>query len=52
VIAAAVGLGLMESWVGGFFEIVWQETAVFVVMIAVLLLRPDGLFKQGTMRVG
>ena len=52
VIAAAVGLGLMESWVGGFFEIVWQETAVFVVMIAVLLLWPDGLFKQGTMRVG
>jgi len=52
VITAAVGLGMMESWVGGFFEIVWQETAVFIVMIAVLLLRPDGLFKQGAMRVG
>ena len=27
-IAAAVGLGLMESWIGGFFEIVWQDAAV------------------------
>jgi branched-chain amino acid transport system permease protein len=52
VVAASIGLGLMESWVGGFFEIVWQEMAVFVVMIAILLLRPDGLFKQGAMRVG
>jgi branched-chain amino acid transport system permease protein len=52
VVAAAVGLGLMESWVGGFFQIVWQEAAVFIVMIGVLLLRPGGLFKQGAMRVG
>jgi branched-chain amino acid transport system permease protein len=51
-VAAAVGLGLMESWVGGFFDIIWQETAVFIVMILVLLLRPNGLFKQGAMRVG
>jgi branched-chain amino acid transport system permease protein len=51
-ITAAVGLGLMESFIGGFFEIVWQEAAVFIVMIAVLLLRPDGLFKRGAMRVG
>jgi branched-chain amino acid transport system permease protein len=51
-IAAAVGLGLMESWIGGFFEIVWQEAAVFVVMIAALCFRPDGLFKRGAMRVG
>jgi branched-chain amino acid transport system permease protein len=42
----------MESWVGGFFEIVWQETAVFVVMIVMLFLRPDGLFKRSGMRVG
>ena len=26
--------------------------SVFVVMIAILLLRPDALFKQGAMRVG
>jgi branched-chain amino acid transport system permease protein len=51
-IVAAIGLGLIESWIGGFFEIVWQEAAVFVIMIAVLMLRPDGLFKRGGMRVG
>jgi branched-chain amino acid transport system permease protein len=51
-IAAAVGLGLMESFIGGFFEIVWQEAAVFIVMIAVLFLRPYGLFRRGAMRVG
>ena len=51
-IVAAVGLGLIESWIGGFFEIAWQEAAVFVIMIAVLFVRPDGLFKRGGMRVG
>jgi len=51
-IVAAVGLGLMESWIGGFFEIIWQELAVFLVMIVVLLLKPDGLFRREAMRVG
>jgi len=51
-VAAAVGLGLIENWIGGFFEIAWQEGAVFVIMIVVLLLRPEGLFKRGGMRVG
>ena len=51
-IVAALGLGLVESWIGGFFEIVWQEAAVFLIMIAVLVVRPDGLFKRGGMRVG
>jgi branched-chain amino acid transport system permease protein len=51
-IAAAVALGLIESWIGGFFDIVWQEGAVFVIMIVVLILRPDGLFKRGGLRVG
>jgi branched-chain amino acid transport system permease protein len=51
-VAAAIGLGLIESWIGGFFEIVWQEAAVFVLMIGVLCLRPEGLFKRGAMRVG
>ena len=49
---AAVALGLIENWIGGFFEIAWQEAAVFVIMIVVLFLRPDGLFKRGGMRVG
>ena len=51
-VVAALGLGLIESWIGGFFEIVWQEAAVFVIMIVVLFARPDGLFKRGGMRVG
>ncbi len=51
-VVAAIGLGLVESWIGGFFEIAWQEGAVFVIMIGVLLARPDGLFKRGGMRVG
>jgi branched-chain amino acid transport system permease protein len=51
-IVAGIGLGLIENWIGGFFEIAWQEAAVFVIMIAVLFLRPDGLFKRGGMRVG
>jgi branched-chain amino acid transport system permease protein len=51
-VAAAVALGLLESWIGGFFNAAWQEGAVFVVMIVVLMLRPDGLFKRGGMRIG
>ncbi|HKV16097.1 MAG TPA: branched-chain amino acid ABC transporter permease [Reyranella sp.] len=51
-VAAAVALGLIESWIGGFFNAAWQEGAVFVIMIVVLMLRPDGLFKRGGMRVG
>jgi branched-chain amino acid transport system permease protein len=51
-VAAAVGLGLIESWIGGFFTIAWQEAAVFVIMILVLFVRPDGLFKRGSVRVG
>ena len=51
-VVAAIALGLIESWIGGFYEIVWQEAAVFVIMIIVLFLRPDGLFKRGGMRVG
>jgi branched-chain amino acid transport system permease protein len=51
-VAAAIALGLIENWIGGFFEIAWQEAAVFVIMIVVLFLRPEGLFKRGGMRVG
>lgn len=51
-VIAAIGLGLIENWIGGFFEIAWQEASVFVIMIVVLFLRPDGLFKRGGMRVG
>jgi branched-chain amino acid transport system permease protein len=51
-VAAAVALGMIESWIGGFFDIVWQEGAVFVIMMAALILRPDGLFARGGLRVG
>lgn len=51
-IVAALGLGLVESWVGGFLEITWQEGAVFILMIVVLFVKPDGLFARGAMRVG
>ncbi|MCK8785683.1 branched-chain amino acid ABC transporter permease [Roseomonas sp. NAR14] len=49
---AAVLLGLLESWIGGFFDAVWQEVVVFVAMMLVLLLRPDGLFGAPRMRAG
>lgn len=51
-IVAALGLGILESWIGGFFDIVWQEAAAFVIMIVVLLWRPEGLFARGGVRVG
>jgi branched-chain amino acid transport system permease protein len=51
-IVAAVALGLIESWIGGFFTIAWQEAAAFVIMILVLFVRPEGLFKRGGMSVG
>ncbi|MFC3227798.1 branched-chain amino acid ABC transporter permease [Marinibaculum pumilum] len=51
-IAAAIGLGILESWIGGFFPAIWQEAAGFIVMIAVLVLRPNGLFSRGGVRVG
>ena len=51
-IVAGLLLGVIESWVGGFFSIIWQETAGFVIMILILLFRPHGLFGRGNMRVG
>lgn len=51
-IVAGLLLGILESWVGGFFSIVWQETAGFIIMIVILMVRPHGLFGQRSMRVG
>lgn len=51
-IVTALALGMLESWIGGFYNIVWQEGSVFVIMIVVLILRPEGLFHRGGMRVG
>jgi branched-chain amino acid transport system permease protein len=51
-IATSLALGMLESWIGGFYDIVWQEGSVFVVMIIVIILRPEGLFHRSGMRVG
>jgi branched-chain amino acid transport system permease protein len=44
---AAVGLGVLESVVGGFFPLVMVDALAFTSMIAILLLRPQGLFGRG-----
>jgi branched-chain amino acid transport system permease protein len=44
---AAVALGILESLVGGFLSLVMVDAMVFVSMIAVLLVRPEGLFGRG-----
>jgi branched-chain amino acid transport system permease protein len=51
-VVVAIALGLIESWIGGFFGIVWQEAAVFSIMIVAVLLRPNGIFQGSGMRVG
>ena len=45
--AAAVMLGILESLVGGFLPLVLVDALAFASMIAVLLLRPQGLFGRG-----
>jgi branched-chain amino acid transport system permease protein len=44
---AAVGLGVLESFVGGFLPLVMVDALAFTSMIAILLLRPQGLFGRG-----
>jgi len=51
-VIVAIALGMIESWVGGFFGIVWQEGAIFTIMIVAVLLRPDGIFQRSGIRVG
>jgi branched-chain amino acid transport system permease protein len=43
----AVGLGVLESVVGGFLPLDMVDALAFVAMIAILLLRPQGLFGRG-----
>jgi branched-chain amino acid transport system permease protein len=49
---AAIALGLVESLIGGFSSLVWQEGTIFCIMIVAVLLRPDGLFHASGLRVG
>jgi len=44
---AAVALGVLESAIGGFLPLVMVDALVFSSMIAMLLLRPQGLFGRG-----
>ena len=44
---AAVALGMLESVIGGFLPLVMVDALVFSSMIAMLLLRPQGLFGRG-----
>lgn len=44
---AAVLLGVVESLIGGFFPTSLADSAAFVAMILVLLLKPEGLFGRG-----
>jgi branched-chain amino acid transport system permease protein len=49
-LVVSVALGLVESLVGGFFSLVWQEGAVFTIMIVAVLLRPEGVFRHSGIR--
>jgi len=44
---AAVALGMLESVIGGFLPLVMVDALVFSSMIAMLLVRPQGLFGRG-----
>lgn len=45
-VAAAIGLGVLESIVGGFTNVVWQNAIAFIGMVLVLIVRPQGLFTR------
>jgi branched-chain amino acid transport system permease protein len=42
-----VGLGILDRLAGGFLPLVMVDALAFISMIAVLLLRPQGLFGRG-----
>jgi len=44
---AAVALGILESLAGGFLPMVMVDALAFISMIAILLVRPQGLFGRG-----
>lgn len=48
----AILLGLIESWSAAFTDAVWQEASVFLIMIAIVLVRPAGLFGGKQVRLG
>ena len=44
---AAVALGILESLAGGFLSLVMVDALIFISMIAILLVQPEGLFGRG-----
>jgi branched-chain amino acid transport system permease protein len=51
-LVVAIMLGLIESWSAAFTDAVWQEASVFIVMIVIVLVRPEGLFGGKRVRLG
>jgi len=43
----AIGLGLVESLIGGFLPLVMVDALAFIGMIVILLFKPHGLFGRG-----
>ena len=51
-IAGGLGLGILEALAGGYISSAYQDAVAFLVLLAVLFLRPDGLFApHGSERV-
>lgn len=46
-VLAGLVIGVLESFVGGFGSLAAQDAVAFVAMIAILMLRPEGLFGKG-----
>ena len=46
-VVAALLIGTLESFVGGFTSLSMQDGVAFLAMIAILWLRPSGLFGKG-----
>ncbi len=45
-VIVALALGILESVIGGFTNIVWQNATAFIAMILALIVRPNGLFSN------
>lgn len=47
---AGLGIGIVELLIARYFGASWQNTAVFIIFITVMLIRPRGLFGQALER--
>ncbi len=43
-IAGGLVLGIVESLYGGYFDIRWKNLVAFGILVAILVLKPEGLF--------